>query len=172
MIARLLTSAMVVVGGVSAVQLPEFAQQYRQRLGGATDELRAIVERFDADARSEGLSRAEALRKHTENAEELFRKRGAAMIDTIARQQRLERFRDDMAKLSGGNLTMALATRLDRETARSTFNDYEPAIPFTGEGGVLAILGGFVGWILARLLGWPKRAIARRLQARKETHYA
>ena len=30
--------------GVAASQLPEFAQQYRQRLGGALDELTALVE--------------------------------------------------------------------------------------------------------------------------------
>lgn len=169
MIARVLTGAMVVVGGVTAAQLPEYAQQYRQRLGGAADELRSVVERFDADARSEGLSRAEALKKHVENAEELFRKRGAAMVETVARSERLERYRDELAQLSGGTLTASLATRFDPQIARATLEDYAPAIPVTTEGGILAALGAFLGWMLARLFGWPKRAVARRIQARRAT---
>ena len=33
-------------------QTPEFAQQYRQRLGGAVDELQRIVLQFDDDVRA------------------------------------------------------------------------------------------------------------------------
>ena len=52
MIRRLIS----IVGGVGlglvASQFPEYAQQYEQRLGGAVDELRVFVEKFDASAAS------------------------------------------------------------------------------------------------------------------------
>ena len=51
----------VVFGGAFS-QAPEFAQQYRQRLGGALDELTAIVQRFDQDAARAGLDRRRAAR--------------------------------------------------------------------------------------------------------------
>jgi len=43
-------------------QTPEFAQQYRQRLGGAIDELQRIVQQFDNDSRRAGYDRTSALR--------------------------------------------------------------------------------------------------------------
>ena len=64
MIGRMLTGATVLVAAVTTSQLPEFAQQYRQRLGGAVDELRTIVQRFDADAQAAGMDRTQALDHH------------------------------------------------------------------------------------------------------------
>ena len=166
MIGRMVSGAMVVACGVSAAQLPEFAQQYRQRLGGAVEELKAVVERFDQDASAEGLTRAEALKRHAANADELFRRRGEAMVATIERHNRLEDYRRDLNASSATGLLMSFATRLDGQIARSTLKDYEPAIPVTSEGGVLAFLGACLGWLLAKLFGWPKRTVERKLAAR------
>lgn len=47
--------------GLIASQLPEFAQQYRQRLGGAIDELTAIVDQFAAEAASQGMDASKAI---------------------------------------------------------------------------------------------------------------
>jgi len=44
MLARRLAVAIALIAGL------EFAQQYRQRIGGALDELRRIVAEFDAEA--------------------------------------------------------------------------------------------------------------------------
>jgi hypothetical protein len=42
-------------------QAPEFAEQYRQRLGGAIDELTAIVSHFEEDSLRSGYDRRMAL---------------------------------------------------------------------------------------------------------------
>jgi len=39
-------------------QIPEFAQQYRQRLGGAIDELNRMIAQFDSEAAGQSLTRA------------------------------------------------------------------------------------------------------------------
>lgn len=158
---RLITGAMVLVSGLAGAQLPEFSQQYRQRLGGAVDELRTIVERFDADARAENLDRTAALRRHLENADDLIKRRGRAMIDTIARHERLESFRKELAGSSSFALVMNLSTRMDGQIAQATWRDFQPAIPVTAEGGVLAAIGALFGWLLAKLLALPRRFLRR-----------
>ena len=62
MIARTMALAAALLGGVTTSQLPEFAQQYRQRLGGAIDALTQVVEEFRADAAAHGLPAAHFLR--------------------------------------------------------------------------------------------------------------
>ncbi len=56
-IARTVGLAFGLLGGLVASQAPEFAQQYRQRLGGAIDELNRVVDALRRDARATGQSR-------------------------------------------------------------------------------------------------------------------
>jgi len=67
MFARRLALAIAVLTGLIGSQGPEFGQQYRQRLGGALDELNRIVSEFDEEARGQDLTRAEALRVQSLN---------------------------------------------------------------------------------------------------------
>jgi hypothetical protein len=50
MFVRRLALAIAVLAGLIGSQGPEFAQQYRQRLGGALEELHRIIAEFDAEA--------------------------------------------------------------------------------------------------------------------------
>src|SRR5690606_31307549 len=60
--------ALSIVGGLALgfgfAQFPQYAQQYEQRLGGAVDELRIIVDDFDRGAASFGLTREQALLRY------------------------------------------------------------------------------------------------------------
>ena len=56
MLARRLALAIGLLCGLIGTQWPEFSQQYRQRLGGALDELSRIVAAFDAEAASRSLT--------------------------------------------------------------------------------------------------------------------
>src|SRR5437763_12722940 len=68
---------------VAASQLPEYAQQYRQRLGGAIDELNAVIDRFDAEAAQSGMDEQQGI-AHLQQSEDRFvQQRGAQMRDTI-----------------------------------------------------------------------------------------
>lgn len=167
LIGRFIAIATLVTGAAVTSQLPEFAQQYRQRLGGAVDELRTVVARFDSDAASEGLDRAQALDRHRTNADDLFRKRGEAMQDTIARFDRLQRQQSDMAEDNTLVRVTSLAMRADRDLAHATLEAYEPAMPLTPEGGVFATLGAFLAWLVLRIVTWPKRALDRQIAYRR-----
>ena len=61
MFVRRLALAIAVLFGLVGAQGPEFAQQYRQRIGGALDELKAIIATFDVEASHEGLTAAAAI---------------------------------------------------------------------------------------------------------------
>ena len=79
MLARRLALAIAVLAGLIGSQAPEFAQQYRQRLGGALEELNRIVSEFDAEVQRQNLSRAEALKRLEDNSDPLARERGEDM---------------------------------------------------------------------------------------------
>ncbi len=90
MFVRRFAVAIALLAGLIGSQGPEFAQQYRQRLGGAIEELNRIVAQFDAEVQRENLTPAEGLSRLDQNADPLARQRGKAMAETINRADRLE----------------------------------------------------------------------------------
>jgi hypothetical protein len=144
-------------------QLPEFAQQYRQRLGGAIDELDRMIAHFDADVARQSLTRAEGVEKLKANPDFLAQGRGAAIETDLERVARLARQRE--AFEIGGPLTRlaSLIENFDASTAAKAIEDYEPAIPISVEAFVIAGIALVLGWSATHLFAWP---ISRRLQRR------
>jgi hypothetical protein len=161
-IARTLGLAFGLIGGVVASQGPEFAQQYRQRLGGAVDEIRRVVERFDADARGTGQTRESAMAQLQGNPDRLTSAQGEAMRANTARLERLERQRRELAEAGPVGRAYLLASDGDTEIMRAAFRDYEPAVPTTAGGLTIAGIGFVLGYALSRLLGVPLRRLSRR----------
>lgn len=161
---RRLSLALSLMIGAIFSQLPEYAQQYRQRLGGAIDELNGIVAQFDGEIASENLDRAQALQRLSENTDTLARQRGTAMRETIARAARLSEQQKQFAD-SGNFGRIAVMTRnFDPGVAKNAYAAFEPALPVTIEGGTAALIGFLGGGAALRLLSWPVR---RRLGAKK-----
>jgi hypothetical protein len=149
--------------GLVASQLPEFAQQYRQRLGGALDELTAIVAQFNAEAASAGMDSRKAIAALEANGDPLVRDRGRAINQTIVRREKLA---DQLAgfETAGpfGRLAV-FAGDFDSRIAQRAWSAFEPAIPVTTEGFACAGAGAVAGYGLVRLLAKPFRR--RRIQA-------
>lgn len=153
MLARTLGLAFGLIGAIAASQLPEFAQQYRQRLGGAIDELRHVVDAFDRDARSGGQTRAEALAKMAASSDDLQRRQSQSIASHIGRLARLESERAELRDAGPFKRLIVFATQSDGELARRALQDYEPAVPTTTEGAIAAGVGFVAGWGVMRLLG-------------------
>lgn len=149
--------------GLVSSQLPEFAQQYRQRLGGAVDELTTIVDRFSADASNAGMDKAQAIAKLQSNADVLARGRGRDMTQTIERRDRLAAQQARFSKAGPVGRLIVFAENVDPDIARRAWSDYEPAVPTTTEGFATAGAGAIFGYAVARLLGLPIRRRRRRL---------
>jgi Protein of unknown function (DUF2937) len=155
MFARRLALAIAVLAGLIGSQGPEFAQQYRQRLGGALEELNRVIAEFDAEAQRQNLTPAEGLSRLEANADPLARQRGEDMAETIDRAQRLsEQLR---AIDSGGPLTRlyVVARDFDPGIAGSALDNYEPAAPLSLGALAAAGLAAFWGWAATHLIAWP-----------------
>ncbi len=113
---------------VVASQLPEFAQQYRQRLGGALDELNAQVARFDADASQSGITRDDGVARLQKSDDRFVQQRGEQMRDTIARRDRLQRQSEGFAKAGPVSASSCLPGISIQRRARA-YQAFEPAFP-------------------------------------------
>lgn len=152
-IARTMAVAVGLLGGVAASQGPEFAQQYRQRLGGAIDELRRVTQRFDADAGANGQSRETAVDRLRTNPDNLVSRQGHAMRANIERLDRLERHRQAFVEAGPFQRLVVTARDADIDLMRAAYRDFEPAVPATQEGVVAAGAGFAGGWGITLLIG-------------------
>ena len=162
---RRLALAVGVLCGLAATQGPEFAQQYRQRLAGAVDELSRAVATFDAEAAAETITPDEAIRRLQDNGDLLARERGRDMADDKARLARLQ---DSQTAFAGGAPVRRLATffaDFDAGVARRAWGDFQPAVPTTVEAFVVGAAGWVLGWAATHLVVWPVRRRARRVSA-------
>ncbi len=161
MLARRIALAIGLAAALIGSQGPEFAQQYRQRAGGALDELKRIVIAFDAEAASEGLTPSEGVRRLEGNSDPLVQKRGEDMERTIARAERLEGQLTAMADAGPLKRLAVMIAHLDPEIAERTLDAYEPAAPLTTEALATAGALGALGWAATHVVARPFRRRAR-----------
>jgi hypothetical protein len=151
-IGRIMAVAIGLLTGLAGAQTPEFAQQYRQRLGGAIDELRSIVTRFDGTAQAAGASREEAIRRLAENTDPIARGQATTMQEVEARLRRLEAQKRGYDEAGPFGRLLLFVRDADPGLARATYLDYEPAWPATSEGLVAGGSGFVLGWAILLFL--------------------
>ena len=91
MVIRRLAVAIGLLFGLLGSQLPEFAQQYRQRLGGALDELQRVISDFDEEVSRQSMTRQQGIEKLHGNQDTLAQLRGDAVAADAVRLERLAR---------------------------------------------------------------------------------
>lgn len=156
-IRRSVVTVAALTGLVATSQAPEFAQQYRQRLGGAVEELRTVAENFDKDAESSNLSREEAIRELRRSNNRFSRDRGTSMASTLERYDGLTSQQNAMERAGPLLRPIQVLRSPDTKIVSDAWEKFEPAVPITPAGmiwGVIGALlgGGFAGW-LGRLFG-------------------
>lgn len=166
---RLAVAVALLVAGLAS-QAPEFVQQYSQRLGGAIDELRGIVARFDQEAANQSLSREGGIARLEANPDPLAQGRGRDMAGTAARLASLERQREAFAVAGPLSRYTVFAEDFDPRVASGTYAAFAPALPVTLAGLVAAMIGFGLGWIGTHLLAWPMRRHRRRPEFADPAH--
>lgn len=165
MFRRTTVLAGALAGGLSASQVPEFAQQYEQRLSGAVNELQLIVDDFDKDAAELGLSREDALARYVASGDEFLEERGISMRQIVARFERLSQQLSQFQNANAFEQVLSISSQPDQELVGDTLEIYEPAVPVTPQGFVFAGLGLLAGgsllYLIASILGWPFRRRVR-----------
>lgn len=165
-IVRIVAFGLGLCGGIVASQGPEFAQQYRQRLGGAIDELRQVITRFDTDAQASGETQASAIARLRANTDDFVSRQGAAMQANVERLDRLEAHRGAMMQ-AGPFARVALMMRDgDRDVMEAVTRDFEPAVPVTEEGVLSSAIGFIAVWGGLLLLAGFVRSLFRRRRLR------
>lgn len=157
MILRRLALFLALLFGVGATQLPEFVEQYRQRLGGAIDELAANIARFDSDSAQQGLTETGGIDRLRANPDRFVQERGEQMQDNV---QRLEMLRNAQTAFRTQGPVARLttfATHYDQRVARGAWSDFEPAVPTSAEAFVLGLLGFLIGGGAVHVAGRPFR---------------
>jgi hypothetical protein len=146
-------AALSLIFALVFAQIPEVVQQYRQRIGGAADELTVIVRNFDEDSRRSGYDRAGALNLMKKNPERLVREQGQRMDDYT---QRLDRLTEQQTALAGGvtvGAVFAVALNYDPQIMSQAWNAYSWAFPTTVTGFIFAIIGWILSYSVLLILG-------------------
>ena len=153
----------MLVSGTATSQLPEFSQQYRQRLGGAIYALEEILADFKRDAAEFGLSVSQAIDRQKASDDPFIRARGDSMATADRRLLRLKQQREDLEGAGPFKRLVVFVRGFDPQLAQATAEDYEPAIPVTVAGLVAAGIGALVGYVVLSVfaglfrLGWRRR---------------
>jgi hypothetical protein len=122
-------------------QIPEFIQQYEQRLGGAADELRLLVQHFDEDSRRSGYQRSDALQLMGRNTEQLVRDQSIRMSENIGRLANLQEQQVTLRQRGSAARFVSFAYNYDRPLATRTWENYQIGFPLSLAGALFALIG-------------------------------
>ena len=167
-IGRILAVAIGLMTGLAGAQMPEFAQQYRQRIGGAIDELRVIVEDFNAQAAEHHLDRQQALNAYAQSSDDFLRDRGVSMRSTITRYETLLSQQLHLGTAAPVAKPFVLLGNADDVVFANTWRDFVPGVPVSFAGLVWGAIGFIGGWIVAALLGLGARQAVRTRRVHRE----
>ena len=140
----LLDRALCVIGAVVFSQIPEFMQQYLQRLGGHLDEARRQLLHFQQAAAQSGFSLDRLIDHTTANADPAVAKLSAVMTDAIARVDTLAAAQAAIQDASFWSRPFVFLRHVDLAIARATWAIFKPAVPTTVEGLAYALFGMLV----------------------------
>ena len=146
-----LDRVLCVLGTIAFSQIPEFMQQYLQRLGGHLDEARRQLSQF-----------------HTA-ADAAVAKLGGVMSGAVARVDELAAAQSAIQTASLWERPFVFMRNMDPQIARATWQIFKPAIPTTVEGLVYAAAWMFVLLTIYHAgVRYPISRIARARHARHE----
>ncbi len=165
MLRRRFALAIGLLFAVCASQLPEYVQQYRQRLGGAIEELKRIVAQFDIEAQAQSLTREQGITRLEGNVDPLVQARGIDMQTEVDRERRLETQQQAFAEAGPISQYWVLVERLDPTLASQAYAIYQPALPLTPSGFVAGAVGLVAGWAGTHVVARPFRRRRRALVA-------
>jgi len=140
----LLDRALCVIGAVVFSQIPEFMQQYLQRLGGHLDEARRQLLHFQQAAAQSGLSLDGLIGHTTANADPAVAKLSEVMTEAVTRVDTLATAQAAMQGASLWSRPFVFLRQADPAIARGTWAIFKPAVPTTVEGLVYALFGMLV----------------------------
>lgn len=165
MVTRIISTLAGAAGAIAVSQAPGFTQQYMQNLEGRVDELRTIVERFDASIAAIGYDRDRAVEECLD-AQQLLGALCDGVTQDIARYETLVAHQAELLSAAPWARPVVLAKNPQTDIAKSAYERFEPAVPATPTGAGYAGAGFAGGWgILTIVLGLITAPFRRRREA-------
>lgn len=159
-----LDRVLCLLGAIAFCQLPEFIQQYLQRLGGHLDEARRQLAIFENTAAQAQLTLPRFIERTSVNADTAVARLGPVMQDSLDRVAYLANAESALRNASVWEKPFVFFAHLDRSIASATLDVYRPAVPTTLEGLLYAAAGMIV--ILCVYHGCIRYPIAAAVQKR------
>jgi hypothetical protein len=161
----LIDRVLCVIGTIAFSQMPEFMQQYLQRLGGHLDEARRQVVQFENVARQSGLTLDRLIGQTSANSDAAVAKLSGVMTEAVQRVDTLSSAQAAIQNASLWERPFVFVHHVDPEIARATWSIFKPAVPTTAEGLVYALIGMLV--LLSVYHAGVRYPIARTVRARR-----
>ena len=150
-VGRLLAFLLGIAGAVIGSQGPGFTLQYMQNLQGRLDELRPIVEEFDANITQYGYSRERAM-DECQTATGLLDALCTTYVTAVERYELLTAHMAELSATTDMVRPLVLAKTQIEDVTLSVYEQYKPAVPTTTDGLIYAGGGFAVLWGLASFL--------------------
>lgn len=163
----LVDRVLCVAGAVAFSQVPEFFQQYLQRLGGHLDEARLRVAQYEAVAKQSGITLRELIETTKAQPSEPVAKLGQVIADAETRVETLSAAETALREASLWERPFVFLANLDSDIASGTWAVFKPAVPVTLEGLVYACVGMVIalviyqGAVVAPCRAWMRRRNSR-----------
>ncbi len=161
---KFLDRLLCVAGAILFSQLPEFFQQYLQRLGGHLDEARRQVEQFQATAAQSGLTLDQLGAKTSAASDPALAPLGQVMAGANVRLETLAASERALRGASAWSRPFIFFRHFDPAIAHATLAAFRPAVPTTVEGLCYCLLGMTV--MLALYHGAVRTPVLRAWRAR------
>jgi hypothetical protein len=154
-----------VCGAIGVAQMPEFIQQYLQRLGGHVDEARRQVEQYQNVATQSHETLDQLIAQTTANADAAVSRLGEVMSGAVTRLHTLQADQALIANAPPWKQPFVFLTHADPAIVHNTWSIFRPGVPVTLEGLAYGLVGLFLFLCLYHfLVRVPVRATYRRRQ--------
>lgn len=134
----------VVLGALMGSQVPEFIQQYTQRLGGHVDELSHLLSMMKQSAALSNKSLENYIQKFMSNGDPDFVLQGKFMSSILSRWEQLTHSLYSLMESSIWAKPYVFFVNVDSEIFASTVKSYHPGFALTVEGLLYAALGAVI----------------------------
>lgn len=162
LIGSLLDRLLVVLGAFAGSQIPEFMQQYTQRLGGHVHELNRLINQLHGLALQSHKTLEQYIHKFLYNSDMDFIQQGEFMNQMLIRWENLDQILYRLNHSSIWERPYVFLTTLQSDIAESTLASFQPGLNLNLEGLSYAIIGMLGGWIFYQILskclisGWSR----------------
>jgi hypothetical protein len=147
-IGSLLDRLSVVVGAFLGSQVPEFMQQYTQRLAGHVNELHRLLSQMRIVASHSNKTLEQYIQKFLSSPDPDFARQGELMQEMLSRWEELNQALFHLTHSSIWMRPYVFLKELQYDIAKSTLASFQPGINLSVEGLCYAGAGMLMGWVL------------------------